>query len=193
MVFIDDSASQRGYGPGTCASHAVFVRDFIIRHKNYSFSANYFFINKYRTRFFNCKGPRTLWLIFIRPSFAIFSVEKVLSSFNDPRLYKMATVFMMAYPYGTTRLMSSYYWPKKMVNGTDVNSWMGPPTSVDMSTLSVFEGDSSECKNGWASTELILHAIVYDNYVKFLIGKWDVGICTHQSLTSLNNLSKEQF
>lgn len=85
----------------------------------------------------------------------------------------MATVFMMAYPYGTTRLMSSYYWPKKMVNGTDVNSWMGPPTSVDMSTLSVFEGDSSECKNGWACTELILHAIAFenDNYVKFLIGK----------------------
>lgn len=74
----------------------------------------------------------------------------------------MTTVFMMAYPYGTTRLMSSYYWPKK-VNGTDVNSWMGPPTSVDMSTLSVFEGDSSECKNGWASTRVYIytHTVVY--------------------------------
>ena len=79
-----------------------------------------------------------------------FSV-KVLSNFEDPRAYKMANVFMLAYPYGLTRLMSSYYWPRKVINGSHVNAWMGPPSAPDMSTLGVFEGNDTSCQNGWVS------------------------------------------
>lgn len=53
---------------------------------------------------------------------------------------------------------------------------MGFLMFVDMFMFSVFEGDSLECKNGWVSKEFILYVIVYDNYVKFLVGKWNVGI-----------------
>lgn len=80
---------------------------------------------------------------------------------------------MMVYLYGIIWLMSSYYWLKKMVNGIDVNFWMGFLMFVDMFMFSVFEGDSLECKNGWVSIEFILYVIVFENdiYVKFLIGK----------------------
>ncbi|XP_061162621.1 alpha-amylase-like [Saccostrea echinata] len=90
MVFIDDSASQRGYG-----------------------------------------------------------TAKVLSNFDNPRLYKMANVFMLAHPYGLARVMSSYYWPKTMVDGRDVYSWMGPPADSNMTTLGVFYNNNINCQNGW--------------------------------------------
>lgn len=49
---------------------------------------------------------------------------------------------MMVYLYGIIWLMSSYYWLEKMVNGIDVNFWMGFLMFVDMFMFSVFEGDS---------------------------------------------------
>ena len=33
------------------------------------------------------------------------------------RLYKMGVGFMLAHPYGFTRLMSSYHWPRYFENG----------------------------------------------------------------------------
>lgn len=33
------------------------------------------------------------------------------------RLYKMAVAFMLAHPYGFTRVMSSYRWDRNIVNG----------------------------------------------------------------------------
>lgn len=33
------------------------------------------------------------------------------------RLYKMAVGFMLAHPYGFTRVMSSYRWTRNFVNG----------------------------------------------------------------------------
>ena len=78
-----------------------------------------------------------------------------MSNFEDPRAYKMANVFMLAYPYGLTRLMSSYYWPRKVVNGSHDNAWMGPPSAPDMSTLGVFEGNDTSCQNGWVSSRTI--------------------------------------
>jgi len=33
------------------------------------------------------------------------------------RIYKMAVAFMLAHPYGFTRVMSSYRWDRNIVNG----------------------------------------------------------------------------
>jgi len=33
-------------------------------------------------------------------------------TFREPRLYKMAVGFMLAHPYGATRVLSSYFWPE---------------------------------------------------------------------------------
>ncbi|XP_055484015.1 alpha-amylase 1-like [Psammomys obesus] len=60
-------------------------------------------------------------------------------TFWDARMYKMAVGFMLAHPYGFTRVMSSYHWPRNFQNGhkfwiysnliQDVNDRVGPPNN----------------------------------------------------------------
>lgn len=38
-------------------------------------------------------------------------------SFWDSRLHKMAVAYMLAHPYGVTRVMSSFRWNRNIVNG----------------------------------------------------------------------------
>jgi hypothetical protein len=45
-------------------------------------------------------------------------------TFRDSKLYKMANAFMLAWPYGVTRVMSSYFWEQSYVNGKDQNDWV---------------------------------------------------------------------
>lgn len=54
--------------------------------------------------------------LFISVSENTFKPELVFYLFN--RLYKMAVGFMLAHPYGFTRIMSSYWWPRDIQNGT---------------------------------------------------------------------------
>uniref|UniRef100_A0A0P4W0X7 Alpha-amylase n=1 Tax=Scylla olivacea TaxID=85551 RepID=A0A0P4W0X7_SCYOL len=73
----------------------------------------------------------------------------MILTFRQSKLYKMATAFMLAFPYGYTRLMSSYYWDQNWVNGQDKNDWIGPPHDDSYNTLSpTFNADGS-CGNGW--------------------------------------------
>ncbi|XP_028666934.1 pancreatic alpha-amylase-like [Erpetoichthys calabaricus] len=70
-------------------------------------------------------------------------------TFWDSRLYKMATGFMLAHPYGVTRVMSSFQWPRHIVNGKDENDWVGPPSYSDGSTKPVPINPDSTCGDGW--------------------------------------------
>ncbi|XP_013920687.1 PREDICTED: pancreatic alpha-amylase-like [Thamnophis sirtalis] len=70
-------------------------------------------------------------------------------TFWNPRLYKMAVGFMLAHPYGFTRIMSSYWWPKDIQNGTDLNDWVGPPSNSDGSIKPVTIYENQTCGNGW--------------------------------------------
>ncbi|XP_054836048.1 pancreatic alpha-amylase-like isoform X2 [Eublepharis macularius] len=70
-------------------------------------------------------------------------------TFWNPRLYKMAVGFMLAHPYGSTRIMSSYKWPKHIQNGTDINNWVGPPSYSDGSIKHVSINPNGTCGNGW--------------------------------------------
>ncbi|KAM9280757.1 pancreatic alpha-amylase-like isoform 3-T3 [Cariama cristata] len=70
-------------------------------------------------------------------------------TFWDPRLYKMAVGFMLAHPYGFTRVMSSFRWPRSFVNGQDVNDWMGPPSNSDGSIKPVTINADTTCGNDW--------------------------------------------
>ena len=45
-------------------------------------------------------------------------------TFRQSRLYKMATAFMLAWPYAIPRIMSSYDWEQKLVEGHDKNDWV---------------------------------------------------------------------
>ncbi len=45
-------------------------------------------------------------------------------TFRTSTLYKMATAYMLAWPYGVTQIMSSYGWDQNIVNGKDTNDWV---------------------------------------------------------------------
>uniref|UniRef100_A0A8D2IU12 Alpha-amylase n=2 Tax=Varanus komodoensis TaxID=61221 RepID=A0A8D2IU12_VARKO len=70
-------------------------------------------------------------------------------TFWDARLYKMGVGFMLAHPYGFTRVMSSFRWPRYFENGRDVNDWVGPPSNDDGSTKAVTINPDTTCGNGW--------------------------------------------
>ncbi|XP_054493962.2 pancreatic alpha-amylase-like [Agelaius phoeniceus] len=70
-------------------------------------------------------------------------------TFWDARLYKMAVGFMLAHPYGLTRVMSSYRWPRYFENGKDINDWVGPPSNADGSTKAVTINPDTTCGNDW--------------------------------------------
>lgn len=63
-------------------------------------------------------------------------------TFRDERLYKMATAFKLAYPYGIVRVMSSYYFPK---NSTD----LGPPKDSAGNIVSPTIEDDGSCARPW--------------------------------------------
>ncbi|XP_059120957.1 pancreatic alpha-amylase isoform X2 [Peromyscus eremicus] len=69
-------------------------------------------------------------------------------TFWDARMYKMAVGFMLAHPYGFTRVMSSYRWTRNFQNGKDVNDWMGPPNNNGV-TKEVTINPDTTCGNDW--------------------------------------------
>ncbi|XP_076306624.1 pancreatic alpha-amylase 2a5-like [Tachypleus tridentatus] len=75
-------------------------------------------------------------------------LDVILTHFES-RMYKMATAFMLAWPYGFPRIMSSYSWPRHIEFGKDKNDWIGPPHDDDYNTLHVIRNSDLTCGNGW--------------------------------------------
>ncbi|KAL8178241.1 UNVERIFIED_CONTAM: hypothetical protein K2H54_038248 [Gekko kuhli] len=99
-------------------------------------------------------------------------------TFWNPRLYKMAVSFMLAHPYGSTRIMSSYRWPRLIQNGTDINSWVGPPSYSDGSIKHVPINPDGTCGNGWVCEHRwhqIRNMVIFRNIVhdQPLVQWWD--------------------
>ncbi|GFS16674.1 alpha-amylase [Elysia marginata] len=59
----------------------------------------------------------------------------------EPKPYKMATAFMLAWPYGVSRIMSSYNYDRN-------NKDQGPPHNGDMSIKTVSLSGMT-CRDGW--------------------------------------------
>jgi alpha-amylase len=55
-------------------------------------------------------------------------------NFHDPREYKMANAYMLAWDFGHTRIMSSYWWDQQIDDGIDINDWWGPPSDDQVCT-----------------------------------------------------------
>ncbi|XP_052436227.1 amyAc_bac_euk_AmyA and Aamy_C domain-containing protein isoform X3 [Carassius gibelio] len=101
-------------------------------------------------------------------------------TFWDSRLYKIATGLMLAHPYGVTRVMSSYRWDRKIVNGKDENDWMGPPSFSDGSTKPVPINPDSTCGDNWVCEHRwrqIRNMVIFRNVVSGqpLSNWWDNG------------------
>ena len=58
-------------------------------------------------------GSRLLFSVFVDNHEAQRAIggEDLALTFYEAYLYKQAVIFTMAWPYGTTRIMSSYRWP----------------------------------------------------------------------------------
>lgn len=56
---------------------------------------------------------------------------------------------MLAYFYGFTRVMSSYYWNRDFYGGEDYNNWQGFFYNGDMSIKGFFIQLDMSCGNGW--------------------------------------------
>jgi len=69
--------------------------------------------------------------------------ELILTLF-EPRPYKLASAFKMAWPYGHVRILSSYRWP----GGRMGNDGMGPPSHGDDSIKDVVINADGSCDDG---------------------------------------------
>ncbi|XP_046391056.1 alpha-amylase 4N-like [Ischnura elegans] len=61
-------------------------------------------------------------------------------TYKDPKLYKMAVGFMLSWPYGYPRVMSSFFFDNKDA---------GPPADGQGNTLGVTIKPDGTCGNGW--------------------------------------------
>lgn len=61
----------------------------------------------------------------------------------------MANAFMLGWPYGFTRIMSSYFWPQNYQDGHDVNNWIGPPHDSDFEIASPRINADGSCARDW--------------------------------------------
>lgn len=70
-------------------------------------------------------------------------------TFREPKLYKMAVAFMLSWPYGFPRVMSSFYWDQNIQNGEDKNNWIGPPHDGNYNIQSPIINTDGSCGGGW--------------------------------------------
>lgn len=66
--------------------------------------------------------------------------SSAILTYKNPKPYKMAIAFMLAHPYGTTRVMSSYSF--------DSND-QGPPNDGNGNIVGPTINDDLSCSNGW--------------------------------------------
>ncbi|KAK7792215.1 hypothetical protein R5R35_000495 [Gryllus longicercus] len=90
---------------------------------------------------------------------------------KEPRLYKMAVAFMLSWPYGYPRVMSSYSF-----NNTD----KGPPINKNSSIKNVTITSNGKCGNGWVCEHrwpAIVNMIEFRNKVDgtAVANWWDNG------------------
>ena len=69
--------------------------------------------------------------------------------FRNYRWYKMINAFMLAWPYGVTKVMSSYDWKEYIANGHDVNDWIGPPSHPNGTTKNIKILPDGTCDEEW--------------------------------------------
>lgn len=72
-----------------------------------------------------------------------YSIKEHISlNYKLPKEYIMANAFMLAYPYGTIRMMSSYDFTYDDIEG-------GPPMDRNENIISVTLANNETCENGW--------------------------------------------
>jgi alpha-amylase len=97
----------------------------------------------------------------------------ILTFHYDGSLYNLANVYMLAWPYGYPKVMSSYDWPRNVqLSGgkhRDLNDWMGPPSDSSGNTndAACFSGGWI-CEHRWGN---IANMVAFRNYT---VSSWTV-------------------
>ena len=103
-------------------------------------------------------------------------IANILTFHYDGNLYNLASVFMLAWPYGYPALMSSYDWPRNIQwtgqKFEDVNDWSGPPSDANGHTRDV-DCDRPEwiCEHRWGN---IANMVAFRNYTGKRQADWTV-------------------
>lgn len=97
--------------------------------------------------------------------------DRVVLTYKQPKLYKMANAFMLAHPYGTVRTMSSYEFEDPLV---------GPPQDKLERIVSPIFDSFGQCGPGWVCEHRwpqISNMVDFKNIVgdSELHGWWDNG------------------
>ncbi|CAG9786604.1 unnamed protein product [Diatraea saccharalis] len=92
-------------------------------------------------------------------------------TYKESRPYKAAIAFILAHPYGVTRIMSSYFFDNKV---------QGPPMDSKENLLSPTINEDDTCGNGWVCEHRwrqIYQMVAFRNVVKGTSIKnwWDNG------------------
>ncbi|PNF32627.1 Alpha-amylase 1 [Cryptotermes secundus] len=92
-------------------------------------------------------------------------------TYKQAKLYKMAVAFMLSWPYGYPRVMSSYYFD---------NHDQGPPQDSNQNTVSPTINRDGTCGNGWVCEHRwrqIYNMVGFRNLVKgtSVTNWWDNG------------------
>ncbi|GLH05681.1 Alpha-amylase [Gryllus bimaculatus] len=92
-------------------------------------------------------------------------------TYKTAKLYKMAIAFMLAWPYGITRVISSYYF---------TNTDAGPPSNSDGTIKDVYVNGDGTCSNGWVCEHRwreVLNMVAFKNTVEgtTVANWWDNG------------------
>jgi len=110
------------------------------------------------------------------------SIGGIVTNFYDGAVYNLANVFMLAWPYGSPKVMSSYDWPRNVIEFTengqvkrkDINDWVGPP-STDGATHDVSCGNGWVCEHKW---QAIAGMVGFNNYSQ---DAWNIGHSWHNN------------
>lgn len=85
-------------------------------------------------------------------------------TYKSSTLYTMATIFMLAWPYGNVRVMSSYYF-------TDIDA--GPPSKGPSNGKYCMDGTNWVCEHRWTA---ISNMVAWRNAVgDAAVSNWQVG------------------
>lgn len=103
----------------------------------------------------------------------------ILTHFYDGGLYNLANVFMLAWPYGTPKVMSSYDWDRDVRRDgdkfRDFNDGAGPPSGESGKTKDVDCSEGWVCEHRWTS---IAGMVGFNNYAQ---DAWDIGHTWHNN------------
>lgn len=83
-----------------------------------------------------------------------------LTTHREPRIYKAATAFNLAFDFGIPRLMSSFYYESRD---------QGPPADSNLNILAPTFDSAGQCNNGWVCEHRwlpIKNMVAFRNAVK---------------------------